>query len=134
MRAVVVSDPLSPMTKLSAMPSALLTLGSAIGYQRDAHGHSKEAEPWRAWYSLAEWKRLRLKVFKRDQFTCQCGCGVSEARTINLVADHVRPHRGDKALFWDEGNIQTLRKVCHDSRKQAEERRAPWQGGRGWGG
>lgn len=122
------------MGKLTAMPSALPVLGSAIGYQRDAHGHSKEAEPWRAWYFLAEWKRLRLVIFKRDKFTCQCGCGVAEGRTSKLVADHKVPHRGDPKLFWDPENVQTYLKTCHDSAKQREERRAPWQGGRGWGG
>lgn len=119
------------MGKLAALPSTLASLAPTIGFQRDAHGHSPEAEPWRAWYCTAEWKRLRLATFKRDGWTCQCGCGTKEGRSSQLVADHKTPHRGDQKLFWDPDNLQTLTKACHDSRKQAEERRAPWQGLRG---
>ena len=34
--------------------------------------------------------------------------------------DHVTPHRGDAALMWDEGNLQSLCHDCH-SRKTATE-------------
>ena len=92
--------------------------------RRDATGHSRTAEPWRTWYSLKRWKELRLRVFVRDLFTCQRReCGKVEPVTSLLVADHRRPHKGDPALFWSEGNVQTLCKACHDSAKQAEERR-----------
>ena len=47
-----------------------------------------------------------------------------EADSSQLVADHIRPHRGDEALFWDPANLQCLRKWCHDRAKQAAERRA----------
>lgn len=30
------------------------------------------------------------------------------------VVDHIVPHRGDKALFWDSNNWQPLCKRCHD--------------------
>lgn len=39
------------------------------------------------------------------------------------VADHVRPHRGDAALFWDETNLQSLCRPHHDRDKQATEKR-----------
>lgn len=89
---------------------------------RDAAGHSRQAEPWRGWYGLKAWKELRLRIFERDLFTCQReGCGRLEPRTSQLVCDHVRPHKGDRALFWSERNLQTLCKACHDADKQAEE-------------
>lgn len=31
-----------------------------------------------------------------------------------LVVDHIIPHRGDMAVFWDRSNWQTLCKPCHD--------------------
>jgi 5-methylcytosine-specific restriction protein A len=37
------------------------------------------------------------------------------------LCDHIEPHRGDDRLFWDENNLQTLCKGCHDEVKQAEE-------------
>jgi 5-methylcytosine-specific restriction protein A len=36
------------------------------------------------------------------------------------VVDHIQPHRGDQALFWDPSNWQALCKTCHD-RKTAQE-------------
>jgi 5-methylcytosine-specific restriction protein A len=78
--------------------------------------------PWKAWYKTARWQALRLRVFVRDGFTCQHrGCGRLEGDTSKLVCDHIEPHRGSEHLFWDEANLQTLCRPCHDSVKQAEE-------------
>jgi 5-methylcytosine-specific restriction enzyme A len=74
--------------------------------------------PWKAWYKTARWRRLRLEVFKRDLYKCQCGCGVHEGDTSLLVCDHKHPHRGDERLFWNKDNLQTLLKPCHDRDKQ----------------
>jgi hypothetical protein len=41
---------------------------------------------------------------------------------LATVADHVVPHRGDEALFF-EGDLQSLCKDCHDSVKQRDENR-----------
>jgi 5-methylcytosine-specific restriction protein A len=59
----------------------------------------------------------------------------AEGRTVPArVVDHVKPHRGDRALFWDERNWQPLCKRHHDSDKQREERgtAAPEIGADGW--
>jgi predicted kinase len=40
------------------------------------------------------------------------------------VVDHIIPHRGDQAKFWDSANWQSLCTRCHSSRKQAMEPRA----------
>ena len=88
------------------------------------------AAPWRAWYNTARWRVLRLKVMLRDLYTCQRqGCGRIEADTSRLVCDHVNAHRGDAALFWDESNLQTLCKPCHDTLKQREEQASLQQRG-----
>lgn len=112
------------MGRLTNLKPAIGGLAPRIARQSDDHGHSKAAEPWRAWYSLKAWRTLRWEVLKRDQFTCQM-CRRLEGNTARLVADHKKPHRGDPALFWAEGNLQTLCKPCHDGAKQADERRWP---------
>lgn len=38
------------------------------------------------------------------------------------VVDHIKPHRGDQALFWDRDNWQSLCKRHHDSDKQMLEK------------
>ena len=73
-------------------------------------------------YNTSRWRKIRLMIFKRDGFKCQMnGCGRVESDISRLVCDHIKPHRGDRLLFWDPENLQTLCKPCHDSTKQREE-------------
>lgn len=39
------------------------------------------------------------------------------------VVDHIKPHRGDQALFWDQANWQTCCATHHSRDKQREENR-----------
>ncbi len=117
------------MPRLKAAPSRIGSLAPTVGYPPSADSkafdrHRRKVEPWRNWYKLARWARLRAKVLLRDGYQCAM-CSAVESNTANLVADHIKPHRGDPALFWDEANIQTLCKPCHDGPKQRAERSQP---------
>ena len=92
-------------------------LGHAVGDERARDRERSNNQPWRAWYKTARWGKLRLAVFLRDHFTCRM-CMKIDGATSRLVCDHVRSHKGDEQLFWDEGNLQTLCKPCHDGLKQ----------------
>lgn len=114
------------MAKLTTLKSRLSPLRSKLSAPsgRQAYDADRDRQDWRRWYKTARWQALRYAVLTRDLFTCQWpGCGRVEADTSRLVADHRRAHRGDEKLFWDERNLQTLCKPCHDSRKQRQERR-----------
>ena len=80
---------------------------------------------WHGWYSLPVWtKRLRPAQLLREPFCRECAA--QGIRTPATVVDHVRPFRGDWALFVDPGNHQSLCKYHHDqktAREQAEEKR-----------
>lgn len=54
-------------------------------------------------------------------------CEAEGKATAATVVDHIVPHKGDQALFWDTDNWQPLCEPCHNSVKQREER----QEGRG---
>lgn len=112
------------MGKLTAIPSRLSKLPARVSRQTDAEGHSVALEPWRRWYNLAAWEALRQAVFLRDLYTCQCGCETLIANPRERIADHKTAHRGDRALFFDPDNVQTLWKPHHDGWKQRLERRA----------
>jgi len=67
-----------------------------------------------------KWQRARVAFLMAHPLCVFC-----EARGIVSVAtvvDHIVPHRGDMALFWDRGNWQPLCKLCHDSVKQSREK------------
>ncbi|PHR57920.1 MAG: HNH endonuclease [Robiginitomaculum sp.] len=70
------------------------------------------------WYSLARWKRHRTNQLSKQPLCCMCA---DEGRvTAATIADHVTPHRGDEALFWN-GKLQSLCKTHHDSTKKRQE-------------
>lgn len=50
-------------------------------------------------------------------------CAADGRVTAADTVDHREPHRGDVRLFFDFDNTQSLCSPCHDSRKDAEERR-----------
>jgi 5-methylcytosine-specific restriction endonuclease McrA len=90
-----------------------------------APSKQSRAEPaWRKWYKLERWRQLKLQTHLRDSYICQrtgvlCD-GVYPAGN-SPVADHIREHRGDPALFWDPDNVHTVSKAYHDAEKQKLE-------------
>lgn len=116
--------------KLKQIGGHLATLKPVVGFlqqeQRSEAAARAAYSPWRKWYNTERWRKLRIRIFERDDFTCQRpGCGHVEGNLSKLVADHRRPHRGDASLFWNEANLWTLCKPCHDSWKQRAERGPP---------
>lgn len=90
---------------------------------------SLSASSWRADKRTAaqrgydsRWRRARDAFLSRAENVLCRMCQEDGRITKAAVVDHIKPHRGDAALFWDEGNWQPLCRRCHDSRKQAEER------------
>ena len=92
-------------------------LGSTPGDERARDRERSSNQAWRAWYKTARWGKLRQAVFLRDRYTCRM-CRRIEGATSRLVCDHKKSHKGDEHLFWDEDNLQTLCKPCHDGLKQ----------------
>lgn len=119
------------MAKLSNVKPLIPAAPPLLASKSDDHGHSVAAEPWRRWYKLKRWcgtksggwlDGLRGKVLIRDGFVCQWrGCGKVITRRREAIAHHVRAHRGDPVLFWDDSNLITVCKDCHDGPIAAEE-------------
>jgi len=63
-----------------------------------------------ALYATKEWRTLRVQCL-----TNALGiCAVNRCMRRAVVADHIKPHRGDAGLFFDLANLQALCKRCHD--------------------
>lgn len=103
------------------LPTLQPTLGYISQGEQDRNRYRYSTEPWRVWYGSARWKQLRWQVCVRDLFTCQL-CHRIAGRKGEAVADHKVPHRGNALLFWDENNVQTICKSCHDSVRQSEDK------------
>ena len=91
---------LSPSRKFGR---ALATPGrSLIAEQKKLYGY--------------RWQQRRVVYLKANPFCVFCARrGLSVAAT---VVDHIVPHAGAHALFWDESNWQSLCAPCHNGEKQ----------------
>jgi 5-methylcytosine-specific restriction protein A len=66
----------------------------------------------------AEWQKARIIYLRANPLCADCyKIGRLNAAT---VVDHIKAHKGDTLLFWDQDNWQPLCKACHD-RKTARE-------------
>lgn len=64
------------------------------------------------------WAKARKDFLFRNPLCVHCqSLGVICPST---EVDHIKPHKGDQELFWDQSNWQALCKPCH-SRKTATE-------------
>ncbi len=93
---------------------------------------AEDGSSWRSGKKTAErgyggrWQKARTTFLSRPENVLCRMCKEAGRVEVATVVDHVTPHRGDQALFWDQANWQPLCKRCHDGRKQSIER-----GGRG---
>ena len=80
-------------------------------------------KPWAHLYNY-RWQ-VESRQFREREENAVCGGypkGVhGEVIVATTDVDHVRPHRGDRALFWDKGNWQALCHVCHSSKTVRED-------------
>lgn len=78
---------------------------------RKPHEHSKLYN-W-------QWKKVRANYLMLNPLCVECDkYGLLEPAT---VVDHIRPHKGNLDLFWNESNYQPLCKSCHDRKTATED-------------
>lgn len=104
---------------------------------RAARDRMRARQDHRRLYQSKEWRALRLAVLERDGWVCQAtGVYLVAGRTAPnaAVVDHITPHRGDPALFFDASNCRAVSKAWHDSEKQKAEKAEAAQAARpgGW--
>lgn len=74
------------------------------------------------WYTSRKWRRLSRECLEANPL-CQCPhctSGNMEPKPATVV-DHIKPHKGDRRLFWDVSNLQSLAASCHNGPKQSQE-------------
>jgi 5-methylcytosine-specific restriction endonuclease McrA len=64
----------------------------------------------------SRWQKARAAFLQKHPDCIMCGKPA-------VVVDHIEPHRGDKAKFWNSRNWQPLCTHHHSSTKQSQERR-----------
>lgn len=108
---------------MPTMPRTLRVPGRPHGDEakRDSDRLRRKASPWRAWYNLALWRRIREEQLSAEPLCRRCA---KRGETVQAtVVNHETPHRGDWDLFVS-GPFASLCKPCHDGEVQREERAA----------
>lgn len=109
------------MAKLRSLPNRLSTAPqrvasvSSTGWRAGKAGSTARGYDYR-------WQQYRLRFLEANPLCAMCASvGLVAAAS---VVDHITPHQGDDALFWDASNHQALCKPCHDGAKAKDERAA----------
>jgi 5-methylcytosine-specific restriction protein A len=65
-----------------------------------------------------QWRKSSKEFLKKHPLCVHC---IKDGRlSPSTEVDHIKPHGGDRKLFWNKNNWQALCKSCH-SKKTAEE-------------
>lgn len=73
-------------------------------------------------YKTKQWQAMRQRKLRIHPY-CQCPHHRGKDKSAKAtVVDHREPHRGDKRLFFDFSNLQSMTKLCHDKFKQSQEK------------
>lgn len=68
----------------------------------------------------SRWRKARLGYLRAHPLCVECER--NGRVTAATVVDHIVPHKGDKALFWDsENNWQSMCKPHHDAKTARED-------------
>ena len=88
---------------------------------KDHDKERRKRHPWRNWYKLVAWKRIRGQRLAADPLCVMC---LAEGKTTAAtVVDHVMPHKGKRELFFSYANTQSLCETHHNRDKQRMEAR-----------
>jgi len=87
---------------------------------REYDAKRRAEKPWRAWYKTQRWYAIRSKRL-RDEPLCRM-CAEQGRVGKAWIVDHIKPHKGDAALFFSYENTQSLCETHHNRDKQREER------------
>jgi 5-methylcytosine-specific restriction enzyme A len=69
------------------------------------------------------WEKARL-LFLAERPLCSA-CEQQGIVTAATEVDHLIPHRGDQAMFWDVANWNPLCKPCHSRKTRSDGGRPP---------
>lgn len=113
--------------RIASLPSRLRSATSLGTTDPDSWraGSLTTAERGYGW----AWQKARRSFLAQPENVLCRSCAIREIVVPATVVDHIIPHRGDRALFWDRSNWQPLCKQCHDRKTAAEGSGAPGEGG-----
>ncbi|ATD62508.1 MAG: HNH endonuclease [Janthinobacterium svalbardensis] len=128
------------MVRLTTLKSRLAVLPGSVPVLAAGSWRSSTASSTKRGYGYA-WQKARVGYLRSHPFCVYClrdplyaairgmvpSTAILHCADVGLavpmasVVDHIEPHRGDQALFWNKANWQSLCGTHHSADKQREE-------------
>lgn len=108
--------------RVASLPASRLRSTASLG--------TTNPDSWRTGRTTSErgygwqWQKARAGFLRHPENVLCRSCVNRGATVVATVVDHIIPHRGDQALFWERSNWQPLCKRCHDVKTASEESEA----------
>ena len=64
------------------------------------------SSPYNYLYRTARWRKERAEFLSRYPYCAICN-------QLATVVDHIKPHKGNEEIFWNQDNWQPLCASCH---------------------
>ena len=104
--------------KLKTLKPSLPTLGGRLAVLQSTSWRAGKQTSTQRGYGY-RWQQARAGFLRAHPLCCFCQ---REGLVVEAtVVDHIIPHEGDQALFWDKTNWQSLCAPCHSGTKQRQE-------------
>ena len=110
--------PMKPLKPCKCLGCPKLTGDKYCEEHKKLYANEREGSSSRGYDS--KWRTARNRFLNANPLCVSCKEKGSLVKAT--VVDHIKPHRGDKKLFWDESNWQALCKRCHDKKTMTEDR------------
>lgn len=87
--------------------------------RRNIQGERGVSREWHDLYYTVRWREIRADHLIAEPYCRECAR--HHIRTKATDVDHIVPHRGNKTLFYDTKNLQSLCHACHSRKTIAEQ-------------
>ena len=107
---------------------------TGLPYRLNGQPQELTGSSWRAGKTSTErgygykWQQAREGYLRLHPVCVMCD---AEGKvTVATVVDHITPHEGNQALFWNSANWQSLCATHHSRDKQRQENANKWKAAR----
>lgn len=110
--------PMRPASRCSTVGCAVLVPAGGVCATHQRAREQRRGSSTARGYDR-HWQRARRRYLSQpENITCRM-CAREGRCEPATVVDHITPHRGDQALFWNVANWQPLCKAHHDQKTGA---------------
>ena len=106
------------MSSTRFVPHRMALYANRIEMERTKNTRTSFRADYRHWYQTRWWRVIRRKWLELHPMCVMC-----DPPKPARVVDHKTPHRGDRRLFFNWFNLQSLCYYHHNSVKAAQEAR-----------